>query len=101
MMPIDPFFTSSGGGDYDGVERRGKAAAQAKAIQFHIHVEVMKKKGREKAVRKLQHHPGVKQAHRLHNIMATNMTQVLGGPSLTGFKKPGRKWTQIRTSHNP
>jgi len=95
-MPIDPFFTSGGGGDYDGVKRRGRNTAYAKAIQFKINVSRGSKKNRETAIRKLEEHPEMRALGRLKGIMKGNMTQVLGGPAVTGFKEPKKMWVHYK-----
>lgn len=97
-MPMDPFFTSKGENPRKTEDfKHQRATAWAKAIQFRRFASQVHRKHAENAMKK--HLAGVNNAQSCAKVGVHNQLQVLGGPSLTGFKQPKKKWKHRNSQH--
>jgi hypothetical protein len=88
-VPMDPFF-ESGSKDVEEQKKHCRIA-YAKAVQARVQLSWLKKGARKQSLKTLsetnQFKWGVKSLSHFKGV-----TQVHGGPCLTGFKAPRKKW---------
>jgi hypothetical protein len=89
-MPFDPYFSSAPDRDR---EKKFARVAYAKAVQAHIIIGNIGKKRHWKAMKKVAE--SKQDMLRRYTYMKGGgqaLGPVQGGPSLSGFRQPKRKW---------